>query len=213
MIFSCCFSSLPGPGLPLERDQPICSVKCLQLCSVCCCSESDVSTTLLVHAQLSGLYRCWSVSRSTRGLMTPQIWCCFKVGNEMGVSLASPRNMPVLWPLVFTGVRHGFPFYYLFARSCLRQLFLFLQGIMHETRPIFTAQFYPDGNPGPRDTEVLHEGWSGLAFRWPRECRSMSATVTSRDVGDGPKSCFWKCQDPKRAQSCVGLCLLSLIRS
>jgi len=28
---------------------------------------------------------------------------------------------------------------------------------MHETRPIFTAQFYPDANPGPTDTEVLCE--------------------------------------------------------
>uniref|UniRef100_A0A8C3EVA4 Carbamoyl phosphate synthase arginine-specific large chain n=1 Tax=Corvus moneduloides TaxID=1196302 RepID=A0A8C3EVA4_CORMO len=27
------------------------------------------------------------------------------------------------------------------------------EGIMHETRSIFTAQFYPDANPGPRDTE------------------------------------------------------------
>lgn len=33
---------------------------------------------------------------------------------------------------------------------------------MHETRSIFTAQFYPDANPGPRDTEVMYEGWSVL---------------------------------------------------
>lgn len=29
---------------------------------------------------------------------------------------------------------------------------------MHESRSIFTAQFYPDANPGPRDTEVMYEG-------------------------------------------------------
>lgn len=29
---------------------------------------------------------------------------------------------------------------------------------MHETRSIFTVQFYPDANPGPRDTEVMYEG-------------------------------------------------------
>ncbi|OWK54975.1 Carbamoyl-phosphate synthase [ammonia], mitochondrial [Lonchura striata] len=28
------------------------------------------------------------------------------------------------------------------------------EGIMHETKSIFTAQFYPDANPGPRDTEL-----------------------------------------------------------
>ncbi|XP_051480063.1 carbamoyl-phosphate synthase [ammonia], mitochondrial isoform X2 [Apus apus] len=41
------------------------------------------------------------------------------------------------------------------------------EGIMHETRPIFTAQFYPDANPGPRDTEVskvLILGSGGLSI-------------------------------------------------
>lgn len=28
---------------------------------------------------------------------------------------------------------------------------------MHEAKSIFTAQFYPDANPGPRDTEVMYE--------------------------------------------------------
>ncbi|KAJ7406740.1 Carbamoyl-phosphate synthase [ammonia], mitochondrial [Willisornis vidua] len=39
--------------------------------------------------------------------------------------------------------------------------------MMHETRPIFTAQFYPDANPGPRDTEVskvLILGSGGLSI-------------------------------------------------
>lgn len=26
---------------------------------------------------------------------------------------------------------------------------------MHENKPIFTVQFYPEGNPGPTDTEVI----------------------------------------------------------
>lgn len=51
---------------------------------------------------------------------------------------------------------------HLLVRRCLRESLLFLQGIMHETRSIFTAQFYPDANPGPRDTEVMYEGWSVL---------------------------------------------------
>ncbi|NXU88147.1 CPSM synthase, partial [Xiphorhynchus elegans] len=36
------------------------------------------------------------------------------------------------------------------------------EGIMHETRPIFTAQFYPDANPGPRDTEFLFDSFISL---------------------------------------------------
>lgn len=187
-----CFSSLPGSGLPLEGDQPICSVKCLQLSSVCYCSESHVSTMLL-----AGLYRRWSVSRRARGSMTLQMRHCLKTGNEMGVNLAAPRNPSVFWPSVLTGVRCGFLFSCLLARRCLRWLFLFLQGIMHETRPIFTAQFYPDAKPGPRDTEVLYESWSGLAFKWPRECRYMLGMVTSLQFGNGLKSWFWKRWDPR----------------
>ncbi|NXN79899.1 CPSM synthase, partial [Bombycilla garrulus] len=36
------------------------------------------------------------------------------------------------------------------------------EGIMHETRSIFTAQFYPDANPGPRDTEFLFDSFISL---------------------------------------------------
>ncbi|KAK2526140.1 Cps1 [Columba guinea] len=39
------------------------------------------------------------------------------------------------------------------------------EGIMHETRPIFTAQFYPDANPGPRDTEFLFDSFISLVKR------------------------------------------------
>ncbi|KAE8580498.1 hypothetical protein XENTR_v10024445 [Xenopus tropicalis] len=31
------------------------------------------------------------------------------------------------------------------------------EGIMHETKPIFTAQFHPEGSPGPADTEFLFD--------------------------------------------------------
>ncbi|XP_053328297.1 carbamoyl-phosphate synthase [ammonia], mitochondrial [Spea bombifrons] len=31
------------------------------------------------------------------------------------------------------------------------------EGIMHETKPIFTAQFHPEANPGPTDTEFLFD--------------------------------------------------------
>ncbi|XP_044161063.1 carbamoyl-phosphate synthase [ammonia], mitochondrial [Bufo gargarizans] len=31
------------------------------------------------------------------------------------------------------------------------------EGIMHETKPIFTAQFHPEANPGPVDTEFLFD--------------------------------------------------------
>ncbi|XP_071418220.1 carbamoyl-phosphate synthase [ammonia], mitochondrial [Pithys albifrons albifrons] len=37
-----------------------------------------------------------------------------------------------------------------------------IEGMMHETRPIFTAQFYPDANPGPRDTEFLFDSFISL---------------------------------------------------
>ncbi|XP_021253367.1 carbamoyl-phosphate synthase [ammonia], mitochondrial isoform X2 [Numida meleagris] len=39
------------------------------------------------------------------------------------------------------------------------------EGIMHETRPIFTAQFYPDANPGPADTEFLFDSFISLVKR------------------------------------------------
>ncbi|NWI32116.1 CPSM synthase, partial [Sula dactylatra] len=39
------------------------------------------------------------------------------------------------------------------------------EGIMHETRPIFTAQFYPDANPGPRDTEFLFDSFISMVKR------------------------------------------------
>ncbi|NWS69318.1 CPSM synthase, partial [Crotophaga sulcirostris] len=39
------------------------------------------------------------------------------------------------------------------------------EGIMHETRPIFTAQFYPEANPGPRDTEFLFDSFMSLVKR------------------------------------------------
>ncbi|CAI5761707.1 carbamoyl-phosphate synthase ammonia, mitochondrial [Podarcis lilfordi] len=33
---------------------------------------------------------------------------------------------------------------------------------MHETKPIFTAQFYPEANPGPTDTEFLFDSFISL---------------------------------------------------
>ncbi|NWV12865.1 CPSM synthase, partial [Ptilonorhynchus violaceus] len=39
------------------------------------------------------------------------------------------------------------------------------EGIMHEARSIFTAQFYPDANPGPRDTEFLFDSFISLVKR------------------------------------------------
>ncbi|XP_042302928.1 carbamoyl-phosphate synthase [ammonia], mitochondrial isoform X1 [Sceloporus undulatus] len=36
------------------------------------------------------------------------------------------------------------------------------EGIMHESKPVFTAQFYPDGNPGPTDTEFLFDSFISL---------------------------------------------------
>ncbi|NWT52337.1 CPSM synthase, partial [Erythrocercus mccallii] len=39
------------------------------------------------------------------------------------------------------------------------------EGIMHEARSIFTVQFYPDANPGPRDTEFLFDSFISLVKR------------------------------------------------
>ncbi|NXL75499.1 CPSM synthase, partial [Leptocoma aspasia] len=39
------------------------------------------------------------------------------------------------------------------------------EGMMHETRSIFTVQFYPDANPGPRDTEFLFDSFISLVKR------------------------------------------------
>lgn len=41
-----------------------------------------------------------------------------------------------------------------------------LQGIMHKTKPIFTAQFHPEAKGGPTDTEVIKE----LALKLPARC-------------------------------------------
>lgn len=34
---------------------------------------------------------------------------------------------------------------------------LFFQGIMHSTKPVFTAQFHPEAKGGPTDTEVIKD--------------------------------------------------------
>lgn len=31
------------------------------------------------------------------------------------------------------------------------------QGIMHNTKPVFTAQFHPEAKGGPTDTEVIKD--------------------------------------------------------
>ncbi|XP_006022338.2 carbamoyl-phosphate synthase [ammonia], mitochondrial isoform X1 [Alligator sinensis] len=36
------------------------------------------------------------------------------------------------------------------------------EGIMHETKPIFTAQFYPEASAGPTDTELLFDSFISL---------------------------------------------------
>ncbi|XP_061463660.1 carbamoyl-phosphate synthase [ammonia], mitochondrial isoform X3 [Rhineura floridana] len=36
------------------------------------------------------------------------------------------------------------------------------EGIMHENKPIFTVQFYPEANPGPTDTEFLFDSFISL---------------------------------------------------
>ncbi|KAG8124663.1 hypothetical protein E2320_019916, partial [Naja naja] len=36
------------------------------------------------------------------------------------------------------------------------------EGIMHENKPIFTVQFYPEGNPGPTDTEFIFDSFISL---------------------------------------------------
>ncbi|XP_077304475.1 carbamoyl-phosphate synthase [ammonia], mitochondrial [Lithobates pipiens] len=36
------------------------------------------------------------------------------------------------------------------------------EGIMHETKPIFTSQFHPEANPGPVDTEFLFDVYMSL---------------------------------------------------
>ncbi|KAJ6665307.1 hypothetical protein lerEdw1_004356, partial [Lerista edwardsae] len=48
------------------------------------------------------------------------------------------------------------------AKATFFFVFAFLQGIMHETRPIFTAQFNPEANPGPTDTEFLFDSFVSL---------------------------------------------------
>lgn len=36
----------------------------------------------------------------------------------------------------------------------------FSQGIMHTSKPIFTAQFHPEAKGGPTDTEVIKDFFS-----------------------------------------------------
>lgn len=53
--------------------------------------------------------------------------------------------------------------------SCLF-LFTFLisslhvfQGIMHNSKPVFTAQFHPEAKCGPTDTEVIKDFYSAAS--------------------------------------------------
>lgn len=38
------------------------------------------------------------------------------------------------------------------------------QGIMHKSKPVFTAQFHPEAKGGPTDTEVIKEKLRKLKF-------------------------------------------------
>lgn len=41
---------------------------------------------------------------------------------------------------------------------CFLKLTLHIfQGIMHNTKPVFTAQFHPEAKGGPTDTEVIKD--------------------------------------------------------
>uniref|UniRef100_A0A8C4TUC6 Carbamoyl-phosphate synthase [ammonia], mitochondrial n=1 Tax=Falco tinnunculus TaxID=100819 RepID=A0A8C4TUC6_FALTI len=57
------------------------------------------------------------------------------------------------------------------------------EGIMHETRPIFTAQFYPEANPGPRDTEFLFDSFISLVKK------GKGATISSVLPKAGETTC------------------------
>ncbi|NWQ61245.1 CPSM synthase, partial [Neopipo cinnamomea] len=81
------------------------------------------------------------------------------------------QNQPVLNALngqaVITAQNHGYAIDSSTLSSGWKPLFVnandqTTEGIMHETRPIFTAQFYPDANPGPRDTEFLFDSFISL---------------------------------------------------
>ncbi|XP_064518016.1 carbamoyl-phosphate synthase [ammonia], mitochondrial isoform X2 [Pseudopipra pipra] len=81
------------------------------------------------------------------------------------------QNQPVLNTVngqaVITAQNHGYAIDSSTLSSGWKPLFVnandqTTEGIMHETRPIFTAQFYPDANPGPRDTEFLFDSFISL---------------------------------------------------
>ena len=40
------------------------------------------------------------------------------------------------------------------------------QGIMHNTKPVFTAQFHPEAKGGPTDTEVIKDFDSAAESTW-----------------------------------------------
>ena len=55
--------------------------------------------------------------------------------------------------------RHTFSLRYrkLLAFSFLISTVHIFQGIMHNTKPVFTAQFHPEAKGGPTDTEVIKD--------------------------------------------------------
>ena len=53
------------------------------------------------------------------------------------------------------------------------------QGIMHNTKPVFTAQFHPEAKGGPTDTEVTM-GFKSLAMTW---VKGQHASVPVKDLG------------------------------
>ncbi|NWI87358.1 CPSM synthase, partial [Pitta sordida] len=81
------------------------------------------------------------------------------------------QNQPVLNAVsgqaVITAQNHGYAIHSSTLPPGWKPLFVNAndqtnEGIMHETRPIFTAQFYPDANPGPRDAEFLFDSFISL---------------------------------------------------
>ncbi|NXX68311.1 CPSM synthase, partial [Spizella passerina] len=84
------------------------------------------------------------------------------------------QNQPVLNAVsgqaVITAQNHGYAIDSSSLPSGWKPLFVNAndqtnEGIMHESRSIFTVQFYPDANPGPRDTEFLFDSFISLVKR------------------------------------------------
>ena len=128
--------------------------------SVCVCVRACIRACVHVH-----VYVCICVCVCVRACVCVCMYVCGCVCMCVYISSSFSSLVPSLFhpldesspSIILTVPPSSFwscPSTSLFSYLLDVRKYLLLQGIMHETRPIFTAQFHPEAWGGPTDTEV-----------------------------------------------------------